>query len=44
MTDHNGVAIFGVALIVLVRGMLLAQAVTRDVDASQLRVGLDEVI
>lgn len=39
-----GVAILGVALIVLVLRMLLAQAVARDVEASQMRAELDEVI
>ncbi|HEX5295207.1 MAG TPA: DUF2975 domain-containing protein [Streptosporangiaceae bacterium] len=39
-----GVAILGVALIVLVLRMLLAQAVARDVEAAQLRAELDEVI
>jgi hypothetical protein len=39
-----GVAILGVALIVLVLRMLLAQAVARDVEARQLRAELDEVI
>ncbi|MFF7680226.1 DUF2975 domain-containing protein [Actinacidiphila glaucinigra] len=39
-----GVAILGVALLVLVLRMLLAQAVARDVEASQLRAELDEVI
>ena len=39
-----GVAILGVALIVLVLRMLLAQAVARDVEAAQLRADLDEVI
>ena len=39
-----GVAILGVALIVLVLRMLLAQAVARDVEASQLQAELDEVI
>ena len=39
-----GVAILGVALIVLVLRMLLAQAVTRDVEAVRLRAELDEVI
>ena len=39
-----GLAILGVALIVLVLRMLLAQAVARDVEASQLRAELDEVI
>ena len=39
-----GVGILGVALIVLVLRMLLAQAVARDVEATQLQVELDEVI
>jgi hypothetical protein len=39
-----GVAILGVALLVLVLRMLLAQAVARDVEASQLRAELNEVI
>ncbi|MFF3565920.1 DUF2975 domain-containing protein [Streptomyces sp. NPDC002574] len=39
-----GVAILGVALIVLVLRMLLAQAVARDVEAAHLRAELDEVI
>ena len=39
-----GVAILGVALIVLVLRMLLAQAVVRDVEAAQLQAELDEVI
>jgi hypothetical protein len=39
-----GVGILGVALIVLVLRMLLAQAVARDVEAAQLRADLDEVI
>jgi hypothetical protein len=39
-----GLAILGVALIVLVLRMLLAQAVARDVEAAQLRAELDEVI
>ena len=39
-----GLGILGVALIVLVRRMLLAQAVARDVEATQLRAELDEVI
>jgi hypothetical protein len=39
-----GVGILGVALIVLVLRMLLAQAVARDVEATQLRVELDQVI
>jgi Protein of unknown function (DUF2975) len=39
-----GVAILGVALIVFVLRMLLAQAVARDVEAAQLQAELDEVI
>ncbi|MET7989621.1 DUF2975 domain-containing protein [Amycolatopsis sp. NPDC005232] len=39
-----GVAILGVALIVLVLRMLLTQAVARDVEATQLQAELDEVI
>jgi hypothetical protein len=39
-----GVAILGVALIVLVLRMLLAQAVARDVEATRLRAELDQVI
>jgi hypothetical protein len=39
-----GVAILGVALIVLVLRMLLAQAVARDVEATQLKAELNEVI
>ena len=39
-----GVAILGVALIVLVLRMLLAQAVARDVEATQLAAELNEVI
>ncbi|MFI7402266.1 DUF2975 domain-containing protein [Streptomyces sp. NPDC049541] len=39
-----GLAILGVALIVLVLRMLLAQAVARDVEAAQLQAELDEVI
>ncbi|MFC8536746.1 DUF2975 domain-containing protein [Streptomyces sp. NPDC057249] len=39
-----GVAILGVALIVLVLRMLLAQAVARDVEAAQMQADLDEVI
>ena len=39
-----GVAILGVALIVLVLRMLLAQAVARDFEAAQLQAELDEVI
>ncbi|GGT80260.1 DUF2975 domain-containing protein [Streptomyces lateritius] len=37
-------AILGVALIVLVLRMLLAQAVARDVEAAQMKAELDEVI
>jgi hypothetical protein len=39
-----GVAILGVALIVLVLRMLLAQAVAREVEAAQMQAELDEVI
>ena len=39
-----GVAILGVALIVLVLRMLLAQAVARDVEAAQMQAELDAVI
>ncbi|MFE2992963.1 DUF2975 domain-containing protein [Streptomyces sp. NPDC059262] len=39
-----GLAILGVALIVLVLRMLLAQAVARDVEASHMQAELDEVI
>ncbi|MCX5612713.1 DUF2975 domain-containing protein [Streptomyces sp. NBC_00047] len=39
-----GVAILGVALFVLVLRTLLAQAVARDVEASQMQAELDEVI
>ncbi|MFD2082785.1 Protein of unknown function [Actinopolymorpha cephalotaxi] len=38
------VAVLGVALVVVVLRMLLAQAVARDVEAAQLRSELDEVI
>lgn len=38
------VAVLGVALVVVVLRMLLAQAVARDVEATQLRSELDEVI
>ena len=38
------VAILGVALIVLVLRMLLAQAVARDVEATQLKAELNQVI
>ncbi|GAA4335526.1 DUF2975 domain-containing protein [Streptomyces venetus] len=39
-----GVAILGVALIVLVLRMLLAQAVARDVEAAEMQAELDDVI
>ena len=39
-----GVAILGVALLVLVLRALLAQAVARDVEATQLQTELDQVI
>jgi len=39
-----GLAILGVALIVRVLRMLLAQAVARDVEAAQMQAELDEVI
>ncbi|MCX4539080.1 DUF2975 domain-containing protein [Streptomyces sp. NBC_01565] len=39
-----GLAILGIALIVLVLRMLLAQAVARDVEAARMRAELDEVI
>ena len=39
-----GVGILGVGLIVLVLRMLLAQAVARDVEATQMQAELDEVI
>jgi hypothetical protein len=39
-----GLAILGVALIVLVLRMLLAQAVARDVEAAQMQAELDEMI
>jgi hypothetical protein len=39
-----GLAILGVALIVLVLRMLLAQAVARDVEAARMQAELDEVI
>ena len=39
-----GVAILGVALIVFVLRMLLAQAVARDVEAARMQAELDEVI
>ncbi|GAA2878764.1 DUF2975 domain-containing protein [Streptosporangium fragile] len=37
-------AVLGVALVVLVLRMLLAQAVARDVEAAQMQAELDEVI
>ena len=40
----TGVAILGVALVVVVLRMLLAQAVARDVEATQLQAELEEVI
>ncbi|WP_405816599.1 DUF2975 domain-containing protein [Streptomyces sp. NBC_01390] len=39
-----GLAILGVALIVLVLRMLLTQAVARDVEAARMQAELDEVI
>ncbi|WP_030257333.1 DUF2975 domain-containing protein [Streptomyces violens] len=39
-----GVAVLGVALVVIVLRMLLAQAVARDVEAAQMQAELDEVI
>ncbi|MEU3693231.1 DUF2975 domain-containing protein [Streptomyces narbonensis] len=39
-----GLAILGVALVVLVLRMLLAQAVARDVEATRMQAELDEVI
>lgn len=39
-----GLAVLGVALIVLVLRMLLAQAVARDGEAARMRAELDEVI
>jgi hypothetical protein len=39
-----GLAILGVALIVLVLRMLLAQAVARDVESTQMQAELNEVI
>ncbi|GLW08683.1 transporter [Microtetraspora sp. NBRC 13810] len=40
----GALAVLGVALVVLVLRMLLAQAVARDVEAVRLRAELDEVI
>ncbi|MFF9632132.1 DUF2975 domain-containing protein [Streptomyces fradiae] len=39
-----GVAVLGVALVVLVLRMLLAQAVARDAEAARMRAELEEVI
>ncbi|WP_433337471.1 DUF2975 domain-containing protein [Spirillospora sp. CA-294931] len=39
-----GVAVLGVALLVLVLRMLLAQAVARELEAARMRAELDEVI
>lgn len=39
-----GVAVLGIALIVLVLRMLLVQAVDRDVEAARMQAELDEVI
>ncbi|MET9433022.1 DUF2975 domain-containing protein [Streptomyces sp. NPDC006551] len=39
-----GVAVLGIALIVLVLRMLLAQAVARDAEATKMKAELDEVI
>ncbi len=39
-----GVLVAGIALIVLVLRMLLAQAVARDAEAHELQAELDEVI
>jgi len=39
-----GIAVLGGALLVLVLRMLLAQAVARDVEATQMQAELDEVI
>ncbi|MEU9883861.1 DUF2975 domain-containing protein [Streptomyces phaeochromogenes] len=44
ITGGIGLAILGVALIVLVLRMLLTQAVTRDVEATQMQAELNEVI
>jgi type II secretory pathway pseudopilin PulG len=38
------VAVLGVALVVLVLRMLLAQAVARDIEAAQMQAELEEVI
>jgi len=39
-----GLAVLGVALVVVVLRMLLAQAVARDVEATKLQAELEEVI
>ncbi|MDG9712592.1 DUF2975 domain-containing protein [Streptomyces sp. DH10] len=39
-----GVAVLGVALVVLVLRMLLAQAVARDIEAARMQAELEEVI
>jgi len=39
-----GMAVLGVALIVLVLRMLLVQAVARDAEAAQMQAELDQVI
>jgi len=39
-----GLAVLGVALVVVVLRMLLAQAVARDVEATRLPAELEEVI
>jgi len=44
ITGGVGVAVLGVALIVLVLRMLLAQAVARDAEAAQMQAELEEVI
>jgi hypothetical protein len=44
MIGGVGLAIAGVALVVLVQRMLLAQAVARDAEAHHLQAELDEVI
>ncbi len=44
MMGGVGLAILGVALIVLVLRTLLAQAVARDVEAAEMQAELDEVI
>jgi hypothetical protein len=44
LVGGGAVAILGVALVVLVLRMLLAQAVARDVEAARMRAELEEVI